>query len=1079
MKMKIFLTPLFLITLLLSAVAQKVDTEKLKGIKTRNVGPAGMSGRFTAIGVDPRNAAVIYAGSASGGLWKTTNGGITWSPVFDKEAVQSIGAVAVDPLNTDVIWVGTGEGNPRNSHNSGKGIYKSLDGGKTWKLMGLEKTFTIHRIAIDPYNANTVYVASLGSIWGANEDRGVFKTTDGGKTWKKILYTNDQTGAADMVMDPTNANKLVVAMWEFDRDPWQFRSGGKGSGLYVTLDGGETWTKRTSADGLPEGDLGRIGLAIAANKPNILYALVEAKENALYKSTDGGVKWRKANTTDRFVSNRPFYYHEIYVDPQNENRIYNLFSSVSKSEDGGKTFEIIANSAHSDHHAFWINPKNPNSLLLGTDGGLYASHDGGENWHFFDNLPVGQFYHVNYDMSIPYQIGGGMQDNGSWVGPGSEWKRGGILNTDWQEVYFGDGFDLGFRPNNPRYVYAMSQGGNIGYIDTKTGKSITVRPTHPDPKVELRFNWNAAFAQNPFQECGIYYGSQFVHKSMDCGQSWEIISPDLTTNDKQKQEESKKTGGLTPDVTAAENHTTILAIVPSPVDENVLWVGTDDGNLQLTRDGGKTWTNLLSKLPGVKAGSWIPYIEVSTKNAGEAFVVVNDYRRNDWRPMVFHTNNFGQTFSRIVDEKQVSGYALCIVQDPVEPKLLWLGTDHGLWFSIDMGATWNKWSNDFPSVQVADLKIHPRDHDLIIGTFGRSFWILDDLRPFRELVKSKAEVLAKPFKVFDAPDAYLAEYRSYDGYHFPGESTFQGENKSATASVAVWIGKQADKKSDKPQQEASAAPAAGGGFGGGGFGGGQGFGGSANRGAHKVKVAVYDMEGMLVRNYTTQLDSGMNRIFWDMRHNGVRFPSRQEPRPDADLPGGMEVLPGKYKMVFELNSQKDSTIIAVNTDPRIDISTADRKAKMAAYKDFYKMMQPATNAFNRIREAQKTIKTVNDALANADENTKKDLSKMGKTLQDTLVKMEELFVSPENQKGIQRTADNLQFTLFRASSYLGASTGAPSQAAQRSMEQARQQLTDILNKVNNFFATDFAAYQAKVEAAQYSLFKKYEAIKIE
>ncbi|MDX1939469.1 MAG: sialidase family protein [Saprospiraceae bacterium] len=1080
MKISSLLTFFFMIALLADVSAQKVDVEKLKGISIRNVGPSGMSGRITAIGVDPRNSDIIYVGAASGGVWKSMNGGITWTPTFDKEAVQGIGAIAVDPINPDVIWAGTGEGNPRNSHNSGKGIYKSLDGGKTWKLMGLEKTFTIHRVIVSPHNSDVVYAATMGSIWGPNEDRGVFKTTDGGKTWNKILYVNDATGAADMVLDPSNSNKLLVAMWEYDRDPWQFKSGGKGSGLYVTLDGGETWTKRTNKDGLPDGDLGRIGLAIAANKPNIIYALVEAKENFLYKSTDGGATWSKANqrANEGNISNRPFYYHELYVDPQNENRIYNLYSNVSKSEDGGKTFSVIANSAHSDHHAFWIDPKNPNLLMLGTDGGFYISRDGGDNWRFIDNLPVGQFYHVNYDMSIPYQIGGGMQDNGSWVGPASEWKRGGILNTDWQEVYFGDGFDLGFRPNNPRYVYAMSQGGNVGYVDTETGKSTPIRPTHPDPKVELRFNWNAAFAQNPFQECGIYYGSQFVHKSMDCGQSWEIISPDLTTNDTLKQRQSRETGGLTPDVTAAENHTTILAIVPSPVDQNVLWVGTDDGNIQMTRDGGKTWTNLLSKLPGVKAGSWIPYIEASTKNAGEAFVVVNDYRRNDWRPMVFHTNNYGQTFTRIVDEKQVSGYALCIVQDPVEPKLLWLGTDHGLWFSIDMGANWNKWTNGFPSVQVADLKIHPREHDLIVGTFGRSFWVLDDLRPFRELVQTKGAMFDQPLAIFDAPDAYFAEYRSYDGYHFPGEAIYQGENKSANASIALWIGKQPERKGgERPAApETSAGPGGGGGFGGGGFGGG--FGGGGRRGAHRVKVAVFDMDGNAVRNYTAQLDSGMTRLFWDMRYDGVRFPSRQEPRPDADTPAGAQVLPSKYKIVVSLGDQKDSTFITVNADPRVEIPMEDRKAKIVAVKEFSKVVETAAKAYDQIREAQKTIKTVNDAMANADAKVKKEIADMGKKVQDKLAELEKLFFAPENQKGIVRSSDNLQSTIQRAASALNAGDGAPTQAAKRGMEFAKSELSSILTKMNEFFSKDFAEYKQKVEATEYSVFKAYEPMKL-
>jgi len=1081
MKRKFLFTLIALFAILGTLPAQKVNVEQLKGLKIRSIGPAGMSGRITAIAADPSNTAIIYAGSASGGLWKSVDGGIYWEPIFDKQPTQSIGAIAVCESNPQEIWVGTGEGNPRNSINTGLGIFKSLDGGKTWQNMGLKETKTIHRVIIHRDNPNVVLAGALGSPFGPNDERGIYKTTDGGKTWKKVLFVNNQTGCADLVVDPTNPNKLIAAMWEYGRKPWTFSSGGKGSGLYVSYDGGETWTKRTSEDGLPEGELGRIGLAIAPSKPNIVYALVEAKDNALFKSTDGGIKWAKANTNERNVSERPFYYHELYVDPKNENRIFNLYSEVSVSQDGGKTFDIFERVSHSDHHAFWIDPNNPNYMLLGSDGGLYISRDGGAKWMFAENIPVGQFYHVNYDMDYPYNIGGGMQDNGSWVGPNTAWKQGGILNYDWQEVFFGDGFDLGFRPDDNRYVYAMSQGGNLGYVDRQTGRSKFIRPVHPTG-VELRFNWNAAFAQNPQHPGGIYYGSQFIHKSMDFGQTWEIISPDLTTDDKVKQQGAKETGGLTPDVTNAENHTTILAILPSSVDEKVIWASTDDGNLQLTRDGGKTWTNLASKLPTVKAGSWIPAIEVSNKNAGEAFVVVNDYRRNDWRPMVFHTNNYGQTFTRIVDENKVSGYAMTIVQDPVEPKLLWLGTDEGLWFSIDMGANWNHWMNDFPAVPVADLKIHPREHDLIVATFGRSFWILDDIRPFRELVKTKGETTKAPFRVFDVADAYQANYRSYSGTHFITDDIYSGQSKARGAAITLWATKLPKSKTDSTATasvQPALPPQGGSGGGGGGFGGFGGGGGNTRSGsAGRAKVMVYTDQGTLIRTFNSPIDTGLNRIYWDMRSDGIRFPSRTEARPDADLPGGAEVLPGKYKVVVNYGTYKDSTMLTVHGDPRIQISASDRQAKVAALEDFYKMASTATTAFNRVREAQKTIKTVSDAMSNAPEASKKELTKMGKTLQDSLTKLELLFVDAENLKGISRNSENLSSTMFRVPAYINAGDGAPTQSAKIMLDAAKKQLNEVLMSVNNFFSKDFASYQQKVEATQFSLFKKYEPIKM-
>ncbi len=1062
MKIRGLFTLLFSITLLAQTFGQQVDVEKLEGLEPRSLGPAGMSGRITSIDADPRNTDIIYIGTASGGVWKSVNGGIDWQPMFDDQPLLSIGAVAVAPSNPNIIWAGTGEGNPRNSHNSGGGIYKSLDGGKNWTLMGLEATKTIHRVIVHPDNPDVVYVGAMGSIWGPNEERGVYKTTDGGENWEKILYKGDGVGVADMVMDPSNPDKLIVAMWEYDRDPWQFTSGGPNSGLYVTLDGGENWQQRTSEEGLPKGDLGRIGLAIAPSKPNIVYALVEAKENNLFKSTDGGATWRKINSSDRFVSNRPFYYHDIFVDPQNENRIFNLYSGVSISQDGGKTFERARTGTHSDHHAFWIDPDNPDYIMMGTDGGLYISRDGGDKWMFCANIPVGQFYHINIDNSIPYQIGGGMQDNGSWVGKNRQWKRGGILNTDWQEVFFGDGFDVGFRPDNPRYVYAMSQGGNLGLVDSETGKSQFIRPTAPNADTELRFNWNAAFAQNPFADCGIYYGSQFVHKSMDCGQTWEIISPDLTTDDKEKQAQSKETGGLTYDQTGAENFTTILAIAPSPVDEDVIWVGTDDGNVQITRDGGENWTNLASKLSGMPAGSWIPQIEVSAKNAGEAFVVVNDYRRNNWEPMVFHTTNYGQSFQRIVDEEQVSGYALCIVQDPVEPNLLFLGTDHGLWFSIDKGANWNKWTNGFPSVQVADLKIQPREHDLVIGTFGRSLWVLDDIRPIRALAQTQGKVLDEPFALFDAPDAYLAEYRSYDGYHFPTDAIFQGENARGGAMMTVWVGEQPKKESaEKEDESAKKRPM------------------RSGKEEKKVAIVVYNMQGDTVRNYTENVEVGMNRVYWGMNHNGVRFPSRNPRRGNDDPPGGYEVLPGTYKVVATLGDAKDSTMVTVKADPRLDVPMSDRRAKVAAYKKIYAMVETAANAADRIRDMENTIKTVNEALANADKDAKKEIMDMGKALQDSLSAMEDYMFGKENIKGIKRSDETLRNYLFGMYRYIGASDGAPNQAGQRAIRFAEEKLSAMLEHLNNFTMEDFAAYQEKVEAMEFSLFPEMKPIRME
>lgn len=1050
---------LILATLLLWSIGltgQSIDLENFKDIKIRNVGPAGMSGRVTAIDVDLSDPDIIYTGTASGGVWKSTDGGVQWAPIFDEQPTQSIGAIAVNQRNPSVVWVGTGEGNPRNSHNSGAGIYKSLDGGKSWDLMGLENTKTIHRVIIHRDNPEIVYAGAMGSIWGPNEERGVFRTKDGGKTWQKVLYVNQETGVADMVVDPSNPDKLIVAMWEYGRKPWTFNSGGTGSGLYITYDGGDNWKRVSEEDGMPKGELGRIGLAIAPSKPNIIYALVEAKENGLYKSTDGGSSWSLVSKDN--IGNRPFYYADIFVDSKNENRLFNLYSTVSVSEDGGKTFsQLLGNSSgvHPDHHAFWIHPEDPSYMIDGNDGGLNISRDGGNSWRFVNNIPVAQPYHVNVDMDYPYHLGGGMQDNGSWVGPAYVWRSGGITNADWQEVFFGDGFDVLFRPDDNRYVYAMSQGGNVGMVDRETGDSKFIKPVHPDG-IPLRFNWNAAMAQDPFTDCGIYYGSQFVHYSTDCGQNWQILSPDLTTNDPEKQQQ-EKSGGLTIDNTQAENHTTIIAIAPSPHNQEVIWVGTDDGHLQLTQDGGKNWTELSGRLPGAKAGSWIPYIEVSPHRAGEAFVIVNDYRRNDFRPMVYRTTDFGKNWSKMADESQIGGFTISIVQDPVEADLFWLGTDVGLYFSIDGGKKWIKYDNGFPSVQVMDIKVHPREHDLVLATFGRAFWVLDDIRPFRALAASQGKVLAADLKLFEAPDAYLAAYRSYQGIRFTANAEYQGANRPGGAMLTLWVKPEpkADPKAkaDKDTKE--------------------------KKRPEKVKMQVLNSAGDTIRTFTENVKPGMNRIFWSMDQDGVRFPSRRSPRAGSDAPGGRTVLPGTYKLIATYGDHKDSTMIKVLADPRLKVDVVALQEAQAVLDDYDKIVKAANEGFEALQEAGKTIKLVDGALANAPEDTKKEIAKMGKALQDSIANLEKRYMDPDGLKGIQRTARTLSNTLGQARRYLSDISGKPSQMALVSLEMARKETREVLAQINNFMSKDFAEYQKKVEAARFSLFKTYEPVGLE
>ncbi|MFY0591099.1 VPS10 domain-containing protein [Roseivirga sp.] len=1028
MKLSKYLSLFTLLFFCALSIQAQTDLSLFKTMEPRSIGPAGMSGRVTSIDVVRSNKNVIYVGTASGGLWKSVSGGVSWEPLFDDQEVASIGAVAIDPSNASTIWVGTGEGNPRNSLNGGYGVYRSLDGGETWKHMGLKDTKNIHRLIIHPNDPNTIWVGAIGSPWTEHEERGVFKSTDGGKSWRKVLYDVPGAGISDLVIDPENPNKLIAGMWEHRRYPWFFNSGGPASGIYITHDGGETWDRKTSADGLPKGDMGRIGLAIAPSKPDRVYAYVESKENALYRSDDGGNKWyRISNKGDRGLGGRPFYYADIYVDTENENRVYSIHTQATVSEDGGKSFGGFVNTGivHVDNHALYIHPDDPNFMVLGNDGGMVMTRNRGGSWHFMENLPIGQFYHVSYDMETPYNVMGGMQDNGAWLGPSQLLKQGGIRNGFWERIVGGDGFDVVPDPLDTRYGYSLSQGANIQRYDRKTGQMVGIRPEHPDGE-QIRWNWNAGVNIDPIDKKTIYLGGQYLFKSSDHGDNWEIISPDLTTNDPEKQRQME-TGGLNFDNSGAEMHTTITVVSPSSLAEGMIWVGTDDGNVQLTRDGGGKWVNSAGKFPGLPANSWVQQIRPSTYDAGTAFVVFDEHRRDDWSPYVYKTTNYGRTWKRIVNDGDVFGFAMSIVQDPVEPNLFFLGTEGGLYVSMDGADTWAKWTHGFPTVPTMDLQIHPREHDLIIGTFGRALWILDDIRPLREATQMGMKKLKeKEIHTFSIPDATNAIIGPYWGYRSTGSGLFRGENKPFNAAISFYAKK-----------------------------------------AGRVKMEVADASGKVVRTRSYNAKEGVNRVYWGFEADGIRQPGSRKPSSaNGNKPSGYDVLPGTYTITMTLKGESSSQPINVLRDMRTDWDDGAMQEKQAFIGQYYALINKVTAAVDQLTEANSVLAEISGLSVD-----NKELNKKTSEAKKKIAELRGLIFEAPVQ-GFRNDPSMLSRILGNVRGKMGGSFKPVTQPQTLALKNASNAAQPILDKISAFFIDDWEAYKDFVNGLNLELVKK-------
>jgi photosystem II stability/assembly factor-like uncharacterized protein len=950
-RLRIFRIAFCIIALTLAASAQDVtlDSDTLSGLPIRAIGPAAMGGRIADIAaVREGQRLTIYVGSASGGVWKSVDGGTTFKPIFDKQPSLSIGSIAIDPNNLQTVWVGTGEAWVRNSVSVGTGVYRTRDGGENWEAMGLPDSEHISRMVVHPKDSNTVYACALGHLWNANTERGVFKTADGGKTWNKLLYRNDSTGCAELAMDPQDPAVLYAAMWDVRREPHNFRSGGPGSGLFKSTDAGATW--RELRKGLPQGDLGRIGIAVPPSNHTRVYAVVEAKNHtALFRSDDAGENWAEVNNSFN-ISGRPFYFARLEVDPKNADRVYKTGFFLTVSEDGGKSFSAAfsanegpGDAMHGDLHALWINPETPDQMLVGTDGGVYQSLDGSSHWRFLSNLPVAQFYHVSADMADPYNVYGGLQDNGTWMGPSQATDA--IANRHWRNIDFGDGFWAFSDPADADFAYAEYQGGKIARFRKSTGEKKDIKPLPRSDEPEFRFNWNAPIHVSPNHPGTVYLGGQFLFRSSDHGESWDRISPDLTTNDPARQHQ-EQSGGLTIDNSDAEKFETIYTIAESPKNGDVIWAGTDDGNVQVTRDGGKHWTNVAKNVSGLPPGTWVSTIEASHFDPATAYATFDGHAAGDMKTYVYRTKDYGKTWTSL-STSDLSGYAHVVREDLVNTNLLFVGTEFGLFISIDGGAHWAQFKGGLPNVAVRDIAIQPRESDLLLATHGRGIYILDDLTPIRALTP---ELLAKDLAMLPSRPSVLV--LPADEQRFDGDSEFQGRTIPEAAAI-VYYQKKRHIFGD-------------------------------------LKLDIYDAKGQLITSLQGDKRRGLNRVQWPERAKPPKVPPAAGLVENPYVFFGPQAQEGTYTVKLTKGKETYSSEVKLVPDPRSKSTAADRDLQHKTVTQLYDMLAQLTYIVDATSDLRDQAKQ--RAAAASDVKLKEQLNSLAQKLEDfrsTLVSVKE------------------------------------------------------------------------------------------
>lgn len=923
--------------------AAAIAESDLDAFHPRSIGPAVTGGRVHDLEALPDDPSTLYVATASGGLWKTTNRGHTWKEVFGHHGVSTFGDVAIAPSSPDVLYAGTGEQNNRQSTSWGNGVYRSDDAGATWRHLGLGETRHIGKIEVSPRDPDVVFVAALGNLWKGTEARGVYRSRDGGRSWEKVLYVDEYTGAVDLVMNPDDPEVLYAATYQRLRRTWGFNGGGPGSGIWKTTDGGDSWTELTDPElenGLPTGDKGRIGLALAHSQPDVVMALIEHEnEEGTYRSEDAGRTWTKVNDLDP----RPMYYSEIFVDPTTPDRVYVLGTSSYKSEDGGRSFDLIAErptydvGVHADHHALWIDPGNPNHLYLAGDAGLHESYDRGESFRRINNFAIGQFYAIGVDMRDPYWIYGGMQDNHSWMGPSRTRHWAGILNGDWSQIGFGDGMYAQPDPTSARYVYSNAQNGEYTRVDGLTGDVLDIAPEPPEGE-ESRFDWVSPSLISPHDPWTVYVGGNRLFISRNRGRSWERTEDLTRAQDRDTLELMGVPGSeitLSPN-DGTESYGEITTIDESPLDPRILWVGTDDGNVQVSRDGGESWTEVGRNVPGVGSGTYVSRVTASASDPGVAYAAFDAHRDGDFAPYLFRTRDFGRSWQAL-HGRLPSGSVNEIIEHPDNPDVLFLGTEHALFVSTDAGADWARMPN-LPTTLYDDLVIHPREKDLVIGTHGRSIWILDDTRPLAEWSRP---VTAAPAHLFTVRPATIFQYWKDTSYR--AEAAFAGRNPAEGALLTYRLG----------------------------------------RGSGEAVLRILDSRGRVVRRLRVPAEPGLHRVNWDLRHpfpgdSGVWRPFDAEALAHAVEDRGPFVSPGTYTVALDARGTTVTRTVEVRPDPEMPVTAAGYQLRERFLLDLLDLLRssealaqelegadegfPAHDVSDDVRELQRSVRRLYGAI---------------------------------------------------------------------------------------------------------------------